>query len=37
MDRLCQQAKMLGCETANYASFLVDGGQVGWAFFARKA
>ena len=37
MDRLCQQAKMLGCETANYAPFLVDGGQVGWAFFARKA
>jgi ubiquinone/menaquinone biosynthesis C-methylase UbiE len=37
MDRLCQQAKMLGCETAAYVPFLVDGGQVGWAFFARKA
>ena len=37
MDNLCEQAKRLGCETAGYSPFFVDGDQVGWAFYARKA
>jgi ubiquinone/menaquinone biosynthesis C-methylase UbiE len=37
MDDLCEQAERLGCETSSYSPFFVDGDQVGWAFYARKA
>ncbi len=37
MGDLCEQAKRLGCETSSYSPFFVDGDQVGWAFYARKA